>query len=219
MKQKDKMITFLGKDAELDGNLTFEGTIHIDGHFKGKISADGNLIVGEDGLIEADIHISYIRISGEIHGNIYAHQKVDIHAPGKVFGNIHAPAVVIDEGVIFEGMTRMYQAKGADEKNLSAIGSDDYIGTPPSSLTAIYGIVTDQITGNPIKNAKVRCSGADDKNTQTNASGYYEVINLKDGEWKLKIGAKGYKSKKAKVGISSEGMCEQNIELKPKRWN
>ena len=219
MKQKDKMITFLGKDTELDGQLTFEGTIRIDGHFKGKISADGNLIVGEEGFIEADIHVSYIKISGEIHGNIYAHQRVDIHAPGKVFGNIHAPTVVIEEGVIFEGMTRMYQAKGANEKNLSVIGSDDYIGTPPSSLTAIYGIVTDQMTGHPIKNAKVRCKGANDKNTQTNASGYYEVIHLKDGEWKLKIGAKGYNSKKAKVGISGEGTCEQNIELKPKRWN
>jgi len=116
-------------------------------------------------------------------------------------------------------MTRMYQAKGANEKNLSVIGSDDYIGTPPSSLAAIYGIVTDQMTGNPIKNANVKCKGADDKNTQTNASGYYEVIHLKDGEWKLKIGAKGYKSTKAKVGISGEGTYEQNIELKPKRWN
>jgi len=219
MKKKDRMITFLGKNTELEGKLTFEGTIRIDGYFKGEISADGNLIVGEEGVIEADIHVSYIRISGEIHGNIYAHQRVDIHAPGKVFGNIHAPTVVIDEGVIFEGMTRMYQAKGADQKNMSVVGSDDYIGTPPSSLTAIYGIITDQITGNPIKNAKVSCKGTGDKHTQTNASGYYELINLKDGEWKIKIAAKGYRSKKTKVGISGEGTYEQNIALKPKRWN
>ena len=45
------------------------------------------------------------------------------------------------------------------------------------------------------------------------------AIHLKDGEWKLKISAKGYNSKKAKVGISGEGTREQNIELKPKRWN
>lgn len=218
MKKKDKMITFFGKNTKLDGKLTFEGTVRIDGHFRGEISADGNLIVGEEGVIEADIHVSYIRINGEIHGNIFAHQRVDIRAPGKVFGNILAPTVVIDEGVIFEGMTRMYQAKGANLKNVSVIGSNDYIGTPPSSLTAIYGIITDQITGNPIKNADVRCKGTGDKYTKTNASGYYELINLKGGEWKLKIAAKGYESIKIKMGLSGEGTSEQNIALKPKRW-
>ncbi|MBW2004532.1 MAG: polymer-forming cytoskeletal protein, partial [Deltaproteobacteria bacterium] len=60
MKKRDQAITFLGKDTEFDGKLTFHGTIRIDGHFKGEISAGGNLVVGEEAMIEANMHISYI---------------------------------------------------------------------------------------------------------------------------------------------------------------
>ena len=124
MKKTDKVITFLGNETEFEGKLKFDGTIRIDGHFKGEIFSKGNLIIGEEGLVEADMHIAYVAISGEVHGNIIAEQRVDIHAPGKVFGNIQAPVVVIDEGVIFEGNTRMYQAKDAAEKKNSVVGSD-----------------------------------------------------------------------------------------------
>jgi cytoskeletal protein CcmA (bactofilin family) len=217
MKEKERAVTFLGKETEFEGKLTFSGAIRIDGHFKGEISAEGSLIVGEEAMVEADVHVSYIVISGEVHGNIVADQRVDIHAPGKVFANIQAPTVVIDEGVIFEGQTRMYQAKEAEDKNLSIIGSDEYTGGPPKNLTAIYGIVTNQETGKPIKNAKVKCRGAGRKNADTNASGYYEVINLKEGKWRLKIRAKDYRRANARVEISGVGTYQQDFSLRPRR--
>lgn len=217
MKEKDQSVTFLGKDTEFEGKLTFHGAIRLDGHFKGEISADGSLVVGEEAMIEANIHVSYIVIRGEVHGNIIADQRVDIRAPGKVFANIQAPTVVIDEGVIFEGKTRMYQAKEAEEEKLSVIGSDEYTGGPPKNLTAIYGIVTAQDTGKPIKNARVKCKGVGKKNTLTNASGYYELINLKEGKWKLRINALDFKKGNAKVEVLGEGTYKQNFDLMPKK--
>ena len=50
----------------------------------------------------------------------------------------------------------------------------------------------DESTGNPIKKARIRCKGHDRDSTETNGSGYYEIINLSDGQWKLKVEAKGY---------------------------
>lgn len=217
MSKTEKVITFLGKETAFEGKLTFDGTIRIDGHFKGEILAKGNLIIGEEGMVEADIHVSYIAISGEVHGNITADRRVDIHRPGKVFGNIQAPAVVIDEGVIFEGHTRMYQAKEAAESRSTLIGSDEYKGGPPPNLVAIYGVVTDETTGAPIKKAKIVGKGHGKVTTETNASGYYEMINLSDGQWKLKVEGKGYQKKKGEVAISGEGTYEQNFALKPKK--
>ena len=151
---------------------------------KGEISAGDNLIVGEEGMIEANLHAAHIVISGEVHGNIVADQRVDIHPPGKVFGNIQAPAVVIDEGVIFEGKTRMYQAKDMDDKASETVDSEERAEGPPVSLGGVYGIVTDQNTGRPIKNAEIKCEGMGKKHTLTSASGYYELMNLQDGHWK-----------------------------------
>ncbi|MBN1103086.1 MAG: polymer-forming cytoskeletal protein [Deltaproteobacteria bacterium] len=220
MGTAEKEITFLGKDTELDGLLVFDGALRIDGYFRGQIQSRGNLVIGEEGYVEADVHVSYLVVSGEIHGNILADQRVDLRAPGKVFGNIQAPAILMDAGVIFEGHTKMYRARDAVE-GVSAddpmIGSDEYKGEPPAGLTAIFGVVTDEITGKPLKNARIWCKGHEKKRIQTNAAGYYELINLTDGEWKLKLEAQGYRKDRAKVLISGEGTYRQDFRLTPRR--
>ncbi len=232
MKKTETTTTFLGKDTEFEGKLTFHGTIRIDGHFKGEISADGSLIVGEGAMIEANMHISYILINGEIHGNIIVDDRIEIHPPGKVFGDIQAPTLLIDEGGIFEGNCWMHQAKEPDEKKLPVIESDSYTGDSAAPLGTIHGIVTghplqspgsshDIITAReskkttePIKDAKVsaKCKGYAEKNTKTDDSGYYELTDLEDGRWKLKVEAKDYEVVKATVQISGGGVYKQNFE-------
>jgi cytoskeletal protein CcmA (bactofilin family) len=121
MQKTETMTAFLGKETEFDGKLTFHGTIRIDGHVKGEISADGGLIVGEEAMIEATMHLSHISISGEIYGNIIADDRIEIHPAGKVFGDIQAPTVVINEGGIFEGNCKMQRAKEADASKLAVV--------------------------------------------------------------------------------------------------
>ncbi len=121
MKKRDEMNAFLGKDTEFEGKLSFKGAVRIDGHFTGEIFTEGTLIVGELAVIESNIHVSHIIISGEIRGNIIADNRIEIHAPGKVFGNIQAPTVVIEEGVIFEGNCRMQGTEKAEDKKLAVI--------------------------------------------------------------------------------------------------
>jgi cytoskeletal protein CcmA (bactofilin family) len=232
MKKTETTTAFLGKDTEFEGKLTFHGAIRIDGHFKGEISSDGNLIVGEGGIIEANIYVSNIIISGEIHGNIIADHRIEIHPPGKVFGDIQAPTVVVDEGGIFEGNCQMHRAKEADEKKLTVIESDSYTGDSPPTLGSIHGIVTghplqspvpihdiatareNKKTAEPIKDAKIsaKCKGFAEKITRTDDSGYYELTDLEDGTWSLKVEAKGYDVVKATVEISSGGVYEQDFE-------
>jgi cytoskeletal protein CcmA (bactofilin family) len=120
MKKREKVIIFLGKGTEFEGKLTFHGAIRIDGQFKGEISSDGNLIIGEEGMVEANIHVSYIVICGEIHGDIIADERIEIHTPGKVFGNIQTPILVTAEGVIFKGNCRMDLTEEAEERKLAA---------------------------------------------------------------------------------------------------
>jgi cytoskeletal protein CcmA (bactofilin family) len=104
MKNQNKIVTFLGKNTVFDGVLKFEGTIRIDGLFKGRIEAPkGTLVIGETARLESNIHVASIIISGEVRGDITADQKIDIHVPGRVFGNIQAPTVVVQEGVVFAG--------------------------------------------------------------------------------------------------------------------
>jgi cytoskeletal protein CcmA (bactofilin family) len=232
MKKIETVNAFLGKDTEFDGKLIFHGTIRINSHFKGEISGDGILIVGEEGMIEATVHVSYIVTSGEIHGNIIADHRIELHPPGKVFGDIQAPTVVIYEGGIFEGNCRMHPAKEVDEKELLIIEPDSSTGDSATPLGTIHGTATghpfqspgsihdiitamgNKKTAEPIKDAKViaKCKGFAKKNTRTDDSGYYELTDLEDGIWKLKVEPKGYEVVEATVEISGGGVYEQNFE-------
>lgn len=120
MKRRDEINAFLGNNTEFEGKLSFAGTVRIDGRFKGEIYTEGTLVVGETAHIESNVYVNHIIISGEIRGNIVAAKRIEIHAPGKVFGNIESPVVVIDEGVIFEGNCKMSR-QNEEEQKLSIV--------------------------------------------------------------------------------------------------
>lgn len=121
MRKKNEINAFLGKNTEFDGKLTFSGAVRIDGKFKGEILSQGTLVIGETAVIESNIHVTHVIISGEIRGNIIADERIEIHAPGRVLGDIEAPVVVIDEGVIFEGNCRMQKIREPDDKKMAII--------------------------------------------------------------------------------------------------
>lgn len=98
---------FLGKGSEFEGRLTFREAVRIDGNFKGEIASTDTLIIGSDGVIKAEIEVGSAIISGNVEGNIRAKDKVELHPPARVYGNIKAPRLVILEGAIFEGNCQM----------------------------------------------------------------------------------------------------------------
>jgi cytoskeletal protein CcmA (bactofilin family) len=115
-KAKNEISAFLGRDTEFDGKFSFTGAVRIDGRLSGEIFSSGTLIVGESAVIKAQINVADMLISGEVHGDIFAENKIEIKVPGKLFGNIQTPKLVIEEGVIFEGNCKM---KDPGEKDLA----------------------------------------------------------------------------------------------------
>ena len=97
----------LEKGCEFEGKLTFEGTVRINGRFNGEIFSEGTLVVGEGANIEGKVDVGNIIIHGEVKGTIRAHDRIEMHTPAVVEGDITAQTLVIDEGVIFEGSCQM----------------------------------------------------------------------------------------------------------------
>ena len=118
-KPKDEINAFLGKDTEFEGKLSFTGAVRLDGKLSGEIFSSGTLIVGESAIIKSQIHVADMIISGEVHGDIFAEKKIEINVPGKLFGNIQTPKLVIEEGVIFEGSCKMQDLGEGIEKDLA----------------------------------------------------------------------------------------------------
>jgi len=119
MKNKLKNVTALfGKEVEFAGNMRFFGTARVDGYFKGKILGEGTLIIGEEAKIESEIHASTVINYGEIRGNIIAEKEINLCVPGKVYGNIEAPVIQIEKGVVFEGKSLLHEPVLIDDEEL-----------------------------------------------------------------------------------------------------
>ena len=105
-----EITTLLGRGATFEGKLTFEGTVRLDGRFKGEVFSDDTLVIGEGAQVEAQIDVGEVIIQGTVVGNITAKRSIEIHAPGRVKGDLHTPTLQIDKGVIFEGRSFMEAA-------------------------------------------------------------------------------------------------------------
>jgi cytoskeletal protein CcmA (bactofilin family) len=102
-----EITTLLGRGATFEGKLTFEGTVRIDGRFRGEVFTDDVLVIGEGAIVEAEIDVGEVIIQGTVIGNVKAKRSIEIHAPGRVKGDIHTPSLQIDKGVVFEGRSFM----------------------------------------------------------------------------------------------------------------
>ncbi len=97
--------------CEIEGRLTFGGTLILNGKFQGEISSSDTLIVGEAGDLRADVRVGVAIISGQIEGQITALERVELRGNAQIRGNIVTPMLVLDKGVIFNGHCKM---KGED---------------------------------------------------------------------------------------------------------
>ena len=103
-KKTDRISTFIGADASIDGTIEFKGTIRVDGQVKGKIvSSGGTVVVGEKAAVDAELHVNVAVVMGEVKGKIEAKERIEVYPPGRVVGDIQSPVISIEPGGVFNG--------------------------------------------------------------------------------------------------------------------
>lgn len=102
-----KIENVLGPTASFQGHLKSEGNVRIDGYFDGSIETTGNVIVGESAKVVADITASNVQVWGAVKGSIAASGRLEILPTGRVWGEIAATSLLIDEGGLFRGKSVM----------------------------------------------------------------------------------------------------------------
>lgn len=117
MAEPSKMETIIGPGATIKGEVHTRGTLRVDGNVEGKVNADGSVIVGEKGVVNAEVTAGHVVIGGTVHGKVNGREKVEILSTGRLHGDVSTkPAkFVVAEGVVFEGRCSMGQAEGAKQ--------------------------------------------------------------------------------------------------------
>jgi cytoskeletal protein CcmA (bactofilin family) len=113
-KRKDSSVVTLGRETRFHGLLKFKETLRIQGQFKGTIEAGGELIVDKDAVVEVDhLNVDSLTVYGDVTGDVYAVDKVDMMTGARVRGDITASRLRLADGVLFEGQCSM---TGVDEE-------------------------------------------------------------------------------------------------------
>jgi cytoskeletal protein CcmA (bactofilin family) len=128
---------FVGNGTTLNGEANFKGMLRVDGTLTGRVSsADGTLIVSTNGRVDANVEVAIAQIYGTVNGDIIASKRIEMGRVAKVTGNIQAPALVIENGAIFEGSCRMVQLKEQFEKQEKQPASDTKAEAASSSASS-----------------------------------------------------------------------------------
>src|SRR6185312_3544705 len=101
----------------ITGEATFKSMLRIDGRFSGRInSPSGTLIVGSGGQVDANIEVAVATIQGTVNGDIVATQRIELGRASKLSGNIQTPSLMIEQGAVFEGSSKMIQQQKSSEE-------------------------------------------------------------------------------------------------------
>jgi cytoskeletal protein CcmA (bactofilin family) len=112
----------LGAGTVIQGKLSFDTPVRIDGSLIGEIFSSSVLIVGPQGSVSADINVETLVVFGSVSGEIKARKQLEVFASGEVVGNIVTPSLTVEDGAYFDGTCSM--AAASDPASRSDLNED-----------------------------------------------------------------------------------------------
>lgn len=103
----------IGPQVRIQGELSGEEDVVIEGRVEGKISITKSLRVGQNAQVNAEIRAHTVVIAGRVVGNVTAVERIEILPSGSLEGNIRSPKIAIAEGAQFKGSVDMSGGKAS----------------------------------------------------------------------------------------------------------
>lgn len=122
--------TYLGQGTKINGKLSCQAPVHIDGQIEGEIDAyDTSVMIGESAVVTAKIKAVSVTVLGVVNGDISASQRVELQPSAKVSGNITMPKLVMHEGAQFEGKSTMQPKAAREDRKPETSRKEERLGT------------------------------------------------------------------------------------------
>jgi len=112
--------TYFGPNVTIDGKVSGNEPVLIEGTVKGEINLSGDLHIGTKARIEAKVHAKNVIVEGKLNGDVSADERVELVASATVDGDIKAPKIVVAEGARFRGNVDMGSARPKENAETKA---------------------------------------------------------------------------------------------------
>ena len=101
-------LTVLSEGDAFEGRLEMKGDGRLMGSFEGEIECAGELLIGSEARVDAQIRALHVTISGVVTGSLVARGRLKITATGSLHGDAEVAALVVQEGGVHHGMLRVH---------------------------------------------------------------------------------------------------------------
>lgn len=108
-KNNTAVNSLISTNTFIDGNLSSEGIIRIDGRVHGNVEIKGDLFIGQTGRVEGNINANNLYIDGSVEGNVKATGYLRLSSGARLFGDIEVLSFIADEGAVFQGKCIMFE--------------------------------------------------------------------------------------------------------------
>jgi cytoskeletal protein CcmA (bactofilin family) len=102
----------LSEGTVIQGNLSFDRPVRIDGSLVGKVFSSDALLLGKTSKVTAEIEVRVLVVEGKLSGKVTARERIVVLASAIVEADLHAPSITIENGAQYEGRCSMIQAVG-----------------------------------------------------------------------------------------------------------
>jgi cytoskeletal protein CcmA (bactofilin family) len=106
--KKDGLRRFtMGPNDSLEGKLTYDGHVHLDGRAEGELRVSGNIEVASGAKVKALLEASNVTIKGDVEGSLNARDKLLLGKNAKLSGDVTVRRLQIEDGASLNGHVRM----------------------------------------------------------------------------------------------------------------
>ena len=106
-KPQSRIDTLISTDTRIEGNITFNGGLRVDGQIKGDVSESSGtpstLVLSEQGRIEGAVTVARIVLNGEVQGPVRSRHYLELLAKSRISGDVYYKSLEIHTGAIIEG--------------------------------------------------------------------------------------------------------------------
>lgn len=96
-------INLINVNTTVEGKITTQGNIRIDGKLIGSLTADGTTVVGISGDIKGDIQVKSLDTGGKFEGKAIVQERTILKSTSTFLGNLFTRKLIVEEGAIFDG--------------------------------------------------------------------------------------------------------------------
>jgi cytoskeletal protein CcmA (bactofilin family) len=97
------LLIVVGDHARMEGKFEIADSIQIECELGGELNVGSKLVIGEKGVVNANVRTVDAIIMGRYEGNMVATGNVEITETGQVGGVIQTDSLVISKGGFFNG--------------------------------------------------------------------------------------------------------------------